>query len=114
MMHNANPNPENESNQTPFHEALEGGHDEIIQILVENKADVNIRDKDGNTALHLAVKRQSGDLGKILMMHNANPNLENESNQTPPNSIACFHEALEGGHDEIIQNSGGEQSRRQY
>jgi ankyrin repeat protein len=66
MMHNANPNPENESNQTPFHEALEGGHDEIIQILVENKADVNIRDKDGNTALHLAVKRQSGDLGKIL------------------------------------------------
>jgi ankyrin repeat protein len=53
--------------------------------------------QDGNTALHLAVKRQSGDLVKILMMHNANPNLENESNQTP------FHEALEGGHDEIIQ-----------
>jgi ankyrin repeat protein len=36
--------------------ALEGGHDEIIQILVENKADVNTRDKDGNTALHRAVK----------------------------------------------------------
>jgi ankyrin repeat protein len=62
MMHNANPNLENESNQTPFHEALEGGHDEIIQILVENKADVNTRDKDGNTALHLAVKYTKRDI----------------------------------------------------
>jgi ankyrin repeat protein len=84
---------------------------------VENKADVNIRDKDGNTALHLAVKRQSGDLGKIL--NNANPNLENESNQTPLHeAVEGRHDeivqALEGGHDEIIQNSGGEQSRRQY
>jgi ankyrin repeat protein len=53
--------------------------------------------QDGNTALHLAVKRQSVDLVKIVLMHSANPNLENESNQTP------LHEAVEGRHDEIVQ-----------
>jgi ankyrin repeat protein len=34
-----------QSNQTPLHEAADRGYDEIVRILLENKADANIRDK---------------------------------------------------------------------
>lgn len=41
----------------PIHLAAARGRDEIIGLLVEAGADINVRDKDGKTPLMLSVQR---------------------------------------------------------
>ncbi len=40
--------------QTPLHRAATLGHSAIVLCLIERKAQVNLKDKQGNTPLHLA------------------------------------------------------------
>ncbi|WP_223836633.1 ankyrin repeat domain-containing protein [Paenibacillus oceani] len=42
-------------------------HQQIVQLLIDHKADVNIPDKDGVTALEHAVKRKYKDIERILI-----------------------------------------------
>jgi ankyrin repeat protein len=42
-------------------------HQQIVQLLVDHKADVNIPDKDGVTALEHAVKRKYKEIERILI-----------------------------------------------
>ena len=47
--------------QTPLHMSAIMGHGDILRLLVNSKADVNVQDsKSGKTALHHSVER--GDL----------------------------------------------------
>lgn len=48
---------------------------EAINILLENGADVNIVDKDGETALSYAIENSNFETALILLNNNANPNL---------------------------------------
>ncbi|WPC25419.1 ankyrin repeat domain-containing protein [Brachyspira hyodysenteriae] len=48
---------------------------EAISILLENGADVNMVDKDGETALSYAIENGNFDAALILLENNANPNL---------------------------------------
>ncbi|XP_071494341.1 E3 ubiquitin-protein ligase mind-bomb-like [Diadema antillarum] len=49
---------ENGGKATPLHFATHLGYSEIIEMLVDHGADVNAKDKDADTALHVAVKRR--------------------------------------------------------
>jgi ankyrin repeat protein len=40
--------------KTPLILAVEGGHTKVVTMLVENKCDIDISDKDGHTALDIA------------------------------------------------------------
>ena len=51
---------------------------EAINILLENGADVNMVDKDGETALSHAVEYGNFEIALILLENNANPNLSNK------------------------------------
>ena len=48
---------------------------EAINILLENGADVNMVDKDGETALSYAIENGNFEAALILLNNNANPNL---------------------------------------
>ena len=48
---------------------------EAISILLENGADVNMVDKDGETALSYAVENGNFEAALMLLENNANPNL---------------------------------------
>ena len=52
----ANPKQGDKRNRRPLHLAVYKRHQEIIQLLTDNltKEDINLKDKDGNTALHVA------------------------------------------------------------
>jgi uncharacterized protein len=39
--------------RTPLHFACNGGHLEVARLLIDRGADINARDMNGNTALHL-------------------------------------------------------------
>lgn len=51
---------------------------EAINILLENGADVNMIDKDGETALSWAIENSNFETALILLHNNANPNLGNK------------------------------------
>ncbi|WP_295154680.1 ankyrin repeat domain-containing protein [uncultured Brachyspira sp.] len=51
---------------------------DAINILLENGADVNMIDKDGETALSYAIENGNFETALILLNNNANPNLANK------------------------------------
>ena len=51
---------------------------EAINILLENGADVNVVDKDGETALSSAIEYGNFEIALILLENNANPNLSSK------------------------------------
>lgn len=49
----------NNRQQTPLLLAVSQGHVAVIELLVKEKANINVQDEDGDTCLHLALMRQS-------------------------------------------------------
>jgi ankyrin repeat protein len=58
-------------------------HTHALKYLLEQGANPNIQDKDGNTPLHIAVKSSSDIAVSHLLSHNANPNLLNNAQLSP-------------------------------
>ena len=95
--------------QSPLHYAAGGGMFESISLLIENNADVNAKDKHGNTPLHLVsvkgekkiIKKGKQDLSKtieLLTTGGADLNVQNELGDTP------LHLAARTGHVNTIQH----------
>lgn len=51
---------------------------EVINVLLENGANVNILDKDKETALSYAIENGNFEIALMLLNNNANPNLGNK------------------------------------
>lgn len=49
----------NNRQQTPLLLAVSQGHTSIIELLVTRGANINVKDEDGDTCLHVALMRQS-------------------------------------------------------
>lgn len=86
-----------------FFKAAAEGAIEQMKILLEAGGDINMPDKGGITALHLA--SQEGRLGAVkwLLENGAKPNVRTES--VPGDRQGCYpiHEAAMSGHLEIIK-----------
>ena len=54
-------------------QAARKGHKEIVKLLLECNADVNVRKKDGDTALTAAIEPNSSDkeIVEMLLQHNS-------------------------------------------
>ena len=61
----AQPNEINEYT-TPLHLAAIGGHKELVQLLLQRGADPNIQNRNGDTALCLAIEYGHTDIAKTL------------------------------------------------
>ncbi|CAH1281223.1 unnamed protein product [Diabrotica balteata] len=80
-------------NNTPLHNALKYGHEELARCLIKSGACVNHVDTDGNTPLHLAARtgttsRTSIDTVRLLLKHMSDVNSKNNRGFTP------LHEAV--------------------
>jgi len=56
---------------------------EIVKLLVERKADINIRNTNNDAVLHFAAQSGSVDIIKLLVGKGMSANLTNTSKITP-------------------------------
>eukprot|EP01088_Endostelium_zonatum_P018538 TRINITY_DN598_c1_g2_i1.p1 TRINITY_DN598_c1_g2~~TRINITY_DN598_c1_g2_i1.p1 ORF type:complete len:341 (+),score=113.32 TRINITY_DN598_c1_g2_i1:38-1024(+) len=69
---------------SPLHLAVDRGHVQIVSLLLEFGANVNLREEqDGQTPLHYACVNDSEEIVKILLEHKANPTLPDFEGATP-------------------------------
>jgi hypothetical protein len=82
---------------TPLHYAAYNGHVEIVRLLLQNGADVNVRNKYGTTPLYWAASYGHVDILHLLVQNGAD--LESQAN----NGWRALHEAACHVHLPFIQ-----------
>ena len=94
-----NKNPETISGSTPMHIAAWKGHNQIIQVLMEDDrvGEKNPAKKDGTTPLHLAASCGNAETCKIIMQHTQERSPADTYGGTP------LHAAAVSGHTETFK-----------
>ena len=77
--------------------AASSGHTEIVKLLLERGADVNITNHYSCTVLVSASNEGNAEIVKLLLAHGADVNIRNRSNRT---ALMC---AASSGHTEIVK-----------
>ena len=68
--------------KTALHVATNRGNLEMVRLLLDYKASVNIQDEDGDRPLHLCAFSSEPEIAELLIQHGANPNLKNHRGAT--------------------------------
>lgn len=63
---------------TPLHISAQNGHEEVTEILIAGKADLNARNGKGQTALHMAMSYDYYNVVKMLINAGCDENIEND------------------------------------
>lgn len=64
-----------------FH--LSQDHEDVVKVLIENGADINIQDDFGSKPLHYAVYRGNKNIVKLLIENETNIDCKNNYETTP-------------------------------
>lgn len=64
---------EAKDNCTPLHLCCQWGLELVVQTLVEHGANVNARDSEGKTPIHIAIQNQHAQIISLLLCH---PNID--------------------------------------
>jgi ankyrin repeat protein len=84
-------------NVYPLHSAAAGNHTQIARMLIENNAQVNVRQQAGVTPLHSAAQNGNIDLLILLLEHGADVSIRMEGGKLPADL------AREKGFEEIAE-----------
>ena len=94
-----NINDKTESNHdTPLTLACQGGHTELVQLLVSRGAELEHRDKKGFTPLILAATGGHAEISEILLDAGAQIEAQSDRTKDTPLSLACS-----GGKKEVVE-----------
>ena len=84
--------------ETPLQLAARYSHNEIVELLIDNGADVNAKDVNGNTPLHLAALFGRKEVVELLIANGAAVNVKGGNLGGMP-----LHHAAFEGHKVIIE-----------
>ncbi|XP_039593324.1 transient receptor potential cation channel, subfamily N, member 1 isoform X2 [Polypterus senegalus] len=82
---------------SPLLMAAERGHTEIVKILLQNHARVDVFDEHGKAALHLAAENGNKEIADILLQHKAFVNAKTKLGLTP------LHLAAQNGYNRLVK-----------
>ena len=68
---------------TPLHHAVNDHQKAVVEVLLANKADINVQDDAGRTPLFRAVSREAADMVEFLVAHKADVNIKSKAGTTP-------------------------------
>ena len=68
--------------QTPLHYANDGSHIELVNLLIEANAEVNVVNRQGKTPLDKAFHKE---IGKLLLAAGARTNKHHENEENTAN-----------------------------
>lgn len=71
----------NKTGDTPLHTAIRKNSKRIIQIFINNGADINKCNKDGSTPLHIAAENKDHVLSDFLIKNGANSSIRNNNGE---------------------------------
>lgn len=106
----ANDRARDRDGRTPLHYAAQGGHSDIMELLLARKVEVNLPDEKGVTPLHLAARAGDNGLQKQLMNAGADLQAVTKEGKT------VWDYAVEGGHDyqaQVLKAEAGKQKAAQ-
>eukprot|EP00057_Strongylocentrotus_purpuratus_P016589 XP_011671063.1 PREDICTED: ankyrin-3-like [Strongylocentrotus purpuratus] len=72
-----------ENDDTPLHEACSAGHLDIVKMLLEKGANINVTNWDNETALHHACKENHQLVAEFLVENGADMSAKNDEQLTP-------------------------------
>uniref|UniRef100_A0AAY4D3A9 Ion transport domain-containing protein n=1 Tax=Denticeps clupeoides TaxID=299321 RepID=A0AAY4D3A9_9TELE len=82
---------------SPLLLAAERGQTEVVRILLQNHARVDVFDEDGKAALHLAAEQGHEDIADVLLSHRAFVNAKTKLGLTP------LHLAAQHGSTHLVR-----------
>ncbi|MBD0392011.1 ankyrin repeat domain-containing protein [Wolbachia endosymbiont of Pentalonia nigronervosa] len=93
---------------TSLHYAVQNNRNEVVGVLLNNKADVNAKTTDkGNTPLHIAVSKGNDGIVKILLQHASKLNVIKFNDfinaQTTIKGTTALHLAAEKGNLHVVK-----------
>ncbi|XP_065091614.1 ankyrin-1-like [Ochlerotatus camptorhynchus] len=75
----------------PLHWAARYAHLEIVELLLDRSASINVQQKDKDTPLHLAIRYdQTMEVVRLLVKRSADQNIRNKKLRTPLHMAAHF------------------------
>jgi len=97
------PNSKDSNGYTPLAAASSYNHLDLIEVLISEGADVNIRDNENDTPLYVA---ENVEVAQKLLCHGADPFVKNSEGKTPA-QVAYEEEWFEVA--ELYRSITGEQ-----
>ena len=79
--------PDDDLEMTPLAWSVTHGQTEATRLLIENGADVNMKDDNGSTPLHGAAVFGRADVAKLLVENGANLQVRNDDGGTPADAL---------------------------
>lgn len=95
---------------TPLAYAILNHHNDIARYLIEQNADINLKDKDNDSPLHYTGIFGNQEIAELLLAKGATSLNEGNNRQSTPLHFAC-----EGGHAEVVEfllDSGADMNAR--
>ena len=91
-------------NLTPLHLAVLHRHSDVVDWLLNHKANANAKTSKGITALHYAAQVGDADSARLLLKHHAEINAVDANSWTPLDRALKWHQTKLAA---FLQNHGG-------
>ena len=86
-----NANLRNSHQETLIHKACTLGNIDLVKALLENKADINLQDRNGWTPLHCAASNNSLAICSLLVDHHSDVDALNRDGTSAVHYLVRFH-----------------------
>nr|WP_264376045.1 ankyrin repeat domain-containing protein [Wolbachia endosymbiont (group B) of Sphaerophoria taeniata] len=96
LKHGASPNGKFDllaySQNSCLHAAIEKNYSRIVELLIEYRADVNVKNEQGQTPIYLAIRSKRPEMIKLLYDNGADiDNVKDIRNETPSDYVKLFY-----------------------